>query len=58
MRNTEYSTVEINYLEETIKRLVEELKAKNCLSQDFQFLTKAEREKALEWHIDQFLKSQ
>ena len=45
------------YLENTIKQMVEELKAKSCLSQDFHFLTKAERDKALEYRIDQFLKT-
>lgn len=43
------------YVEQTIKRLIEELKQKNCLSQDFQFLTKAEREVLLEQQINQFL---
>ena len=48
---------EIEYLENTIKQIVKELKLKNCLSQDFEFLTKAERELLFEQHIDQFLKS-
>ena len=48
---------DIEYLENTIKRIVEELKGKNCFSQDFQFLTKAEREIYFERHIDKFLKS-
>ncbi len=43
------------YIENTIKRLVEELKAKNCLSQEFQFLTKAERNRALEEFMDNFI---
>lgn len=43
------------YVEQTIKQLIEELKQKNCLSQDFQFLTKAERETLLEQKINQFL---
>lgn len=45
------------YLENIVKRIVEELKEKNCLSQDFQFLTKAEREIYFERHVDKFLKS-
>lgn len=44
------------YLEETMKRLVKELKTNNCLSQDFEFLTKAERERKLEKFIDDFLR--
>lgn len=44
-----------DYLEQTIKRLVEELKAKNCLSQDFEFLTKAERERKLERFVNDFI---
>ena len=44
------------YLEETMKRLVEELKKNNCLSQNFEFLTKAEREKKLEQFIDDFVR--
>lgn len=43
------------YIEQTLKRLIEELKQENCLSQDFQFLTKAEREAVLEQRIDEFL---
>lgn len=43
------------YLEETMRRLVEELKKNNCLRQDFEFLTKAERESKLERFIDDFI---
>lgn len=43
---------DIEYLEQVIKRLVEELKQRNCLSQEFQFLTEAERELKLEEFID------
>lgn len=43
------------YVEQILKRLIKELKQKNCLSQDFQFLTKAEREALLERRIDEFL---
>lgn len=46
---------EIEYLEQTMKRLVEELKQKNCLSQEFRFVTKAERESELEKAIDEFI---
>lgn len=48
---------EIEYLEQTMKRLVEELKQKNCLSQEFVFLTKAERENKLEKAIDEFIRN-
>ena len=48
---------DIEYLEQSIKRLTEELKARGYLSQEFQFLTKAELEANVEWHIDQFLKA-
>lgn len=50
------SVNDAEYLENTIKRMVEELKTKNCLSQDFCFLTKAERDKALDNFIDDFIK--
>lgn len=46
---------DMEYLEQTIKRMVEELKQRNCLSQEFQFLTKAEREGRLEKAVDDFL---
>jgi len=48
---------DIEYIERTIKQLIEELKEKNCLSQEFQFLTKAEREAKMERTIDEFLKN-
>lgn len=54
----EYNLSGSDYLEQTIKRLVEELKAKNCLSQDFQFLTKAERKQAVEDFVDVFIKTE
>lgn len=47
---------EAEYLENTIKRMVEELKAKNCLSQDFNFLTKAERDQAVKGFMDAVIK--
>ena len=53
-----YNLLSSDYLELTIKRLVEELKAKNCLSQDFQFLTKAERKQAVEDFVDVFIKTE
>lgn len=46
---------DIEYIESTIKQLVEELKAKKCLSQEFRFLTKAERDRALERLMDDFI---
>lgn len=50
-----------DYLENALKQLVLALKQRNCLSQDFKFLTKAEMEARqyadLERHIDQFLKN-
>ena len=49
---------DIEYLENIIKRMVDELKAKKCLSQDFCFLTKAERDRALEDFIDDFIKTE
>ena len=48
---------DIDYLERSVKRLVEELKQKNCLSQDFEFLTKAERDQMVESFIDDFIQS-
>ena len=45
------------YIEQAIKQLVEELKKRNCLSQDFRFLTKAEREALLGKKVDDFLKN-
>ena len=44
------------YIEQAIKQLVEELKKRNCLSQDFRFLTKAERNAVAEQTIDTFLR--
>lgn len=44
------------YLEEIMERLIEELKKNNCLSQDFEFLTKAERERKLEQFVNNFIK--
>lgn len=46
---------DMRYLEESMKHLVKELKKNNCLSQDFKFLTKAERELALERVIEHFI---
>lgn len=46
---------ELLYLEQVFKGLVEELKQKNYLSQDFVFLTKVEQEKVLEKFIDDFI---
>lgn len=44
------------YLEETMERLIKELKKNNCLSQDFEFLTKAEREHKLERFVNDFIR--
>ena len=49
---------DIDYLERSIKRLVEELKKNNCLSQDFEFLTKTERVQKVESFIDDFIQSE
>lgn len=46
---------ELEYIEQTLKRLIDELKKQNRLDQDFKFLTKAEREKILKEKIDEFL---
>lgn len=46
---------DIIYLEQVVKKLIEELKQKNYLSQDFVFLTKAERGKVIEKFIDDFI---
>lgn len=51
------TVTDMEYIDQTIKRLVEELKQRNCLSQDFTFLTKAEREALLNKAIDDFLKN-
>lgn len=45
-----------SYLEQTIRRMVGELKRQGLLSEDFTFLTSTEQEAVLEQHIDQFLK--
>ena len=50
-------TRDLDYLEQTVKRMVAELKARGCLSEGVTFLTRAEQEAALEEHIDRFLKS-
>lgn len=49
---------DIEYLELTIRRLIEELKQKNCLSQEFEFLTKAEREQKVDVFIDGFIQQE
>lgn len=46
---------DMQYLEEIMKRMIEELKKNNCLSQDFEFLTKAERERKLEQFLNSFI---
>lgn len=46
----------MEYLERKIKQLVEELKEKNCLSQEFKFLTKAEREQEAESVVDEIIR--
>jgi len=45
----------LDYLEQVLKRLIDELKEKNCLDQDFKFQTKAEREKVLERFVEDFI---
>lgn len=45
---------QITYLEEAFKRLVLELKEKNCLRQDFEFLTQTEQMDRLEKFVDEF----
>lgn len=47
---------DMEYLERKIKELVEELKEKNCLSQEFKFLTKAEREQEVEGFVDEVIR--
>mgnify|MGYP006865377926 CR=1 FL=1 len=47
----------LDYLEQTVKRMVEELKRRGFLSEKFVFLTRAEQEAASEEHIDRFLKA-
>lgn len=42
------------YLEQKIKELVGELKEKNCLCQDFEFLTQAEQEAKMKDFVDGF----
>ncbi|RKJ52558.1 hypothetical protein D7Y09_13940 [bacterium 1XD42-1] len=46
----------ISNLEFTVRKMLDELKQRNCLSQNLRFLTKAEQDKILENHIDEFLK--
>lgn len=45
------------YIEQTLKALVSELKQKNCLSQDFEFLTEAEQKQKLEQFVDDFVRT-
>ena len=50
-----YLPSDMDYLEKSIKRLIEELKQKNCLGKDFDFLTKAERMQRLDDFVDDFI---
>ena len=42
----------LDYIEQTVARLIVALKKKGCLSQDFSFLPKAEREERLSGFMD------
>lgn len=46
------------YIEDSISRLVKELKQNKCLSQDFEFLTEAEIDQRVEAFVDGFIRSQ
>lgn len=46
------------YIEQTIKRLVESLKRDGYLDPDFQFLTKAERERALNEFMEKVIRTE
>lgn len=48
---------EIAYIESILRALISELKQRKCLSQEFQFLTKADRERMLENCIDAFIRN-
>ena len=55
MEQEEYAVSDLRYVEESVKHLIEELKRKNIISQDFEFLTKPERERQMERFIDDFI---
>ena len=46
------------YIEDSISRLVQELKQNKCLSQEFEFLTEAECNERSKAFIDRFINSQ
>lgn len=50
-------TSSFDYLEQAIKQMLMDLKRRNCLGQDFQFLTKAEQNRTLDSFIDNFIKT-
>lgn len=47
---------DLGYIEQTIKRLVESLKRDGYLDPDFQFLTEAERERALNEFMEKVIR--
>ena len=49
--------VRIAYLEDTLRRVISELKEKEYLSQDFEFLTEAEANSRLDNFINGFISS-
>lgn len=58
MEETTVQTDAFNYLEQTVKRMVEALKQKGCLDGDFAFLTQEEQSAAVEDFIDEFIKTE
>ena len=46
------------YLERTLSDLIDALKKRNCLDQEFEFLTKAERNQCIEDFMEQAIKTE
>lgn len=46
-----------DYMEQIIKQIVEEMKQKGYLGEEFMFFTRAEQKAEFEEHINQFLKA-
>lgn len=58
MEVTTVQTDAFNYLEQTVKRMIEALKQKGCLEEDFAFSTQEEQRAAAEDFIDDFIKTE
>ena len=49
---------QLDYLERTLSDLVDALKKRNCLDQEFKFLTKAERNQCIEDFMELVIKTE